>query len=239
MRAAVEQPSIDRFAAGPFLLAKESGKLPPGILTVSACLADIAPDLWAIGWATVDATERLARAALFGIDVKHLPGAIRWATDHLDGGGFAWPNVFLDESAAREFHRRFMTTAARLLQVSLPEHMLEAFLPLTSPPPPQAGFAPVGAIGLHQALAQRVALADLNGQRGFEVLGFDGASGFDSFRCNGLESDFQRLLGGQFNRWGLIDAVGDATRCAEFANGPDISTCAVAWHPWLVMERAL
>jgi len=34
-----------------------------------------------------------------------------------------------------------------------------------------------------------------SGRRGFEVLGFDGAAGFDSFRCNALESDFERLNG--------------------------------------------
>lgn len=230
--------AIGRYASGPFLIAKESGKLPSGMLTASACLADIAPDLWAIEWANVDERDRLARAALFGIDAEQLPDAIRWATDHLDGGGFAWPNVFLDASAAREFHRRFITTGARLLQVSLPEQMLDAFLALTTPPP-QPGFATVGTMGVHEALARGVALTDLDGQRGFEVLGFDGASGFDSFRCNQLESDFQRLLGVHFNRWGLIDAASDAARCAEFANGPATSTCAVAWHPWLVIEHAL
>jgi hypothetical protein len=170
---------------------------------------------------------------------EHLPDAVRWATDHLDGGGFAWPNVFLNATAAREFHRRFVTTAVRLLQMSLPEKMLESFLALTTPPPQQPGFAPVGSIGVHDALAQRVALAGLDGQRGFEVLGFDGAAGFDSFRCNALEDDFQRLFDVQFNRWGLIDDVDAAVHCAEFANGQGVSTCAIAWHPWLVMEHAL
>jgi hypothetical protein len=230
---------MERLVAGPFLLAKDSGKLPPGLLTVSPCLADIAPDAWAIEWASVDETERLARAAAFGIDAHHLPDAVRWATNHFDGGGFVWPNLFLNAAAAREFHRRFVTAGVRLLQMSLPEQMVESFLALTTPPPPQPGFNPVGSIGVHEALAQRATLTDLDGQRGFEVLGFDGASGFDSFRCNALEGDFQRLFGVQFNRWGLIDDVGDAARCAEFANGSEVSTCAIAWHAWLVTEHAL
>jgi hypothetical protein len=54
---------MERFVAGPFLLAKERGKLAPGLVTVSACLADIVPDIWAIEWAKIDERERLARAA--------------------------------------------------------------------------------------------------------------------------------------------------------------------------------
>jgi len=230
---------MEPLVAGPFLLAKESGKLPTGLLTVSGCLANIVPDCWAIEWANVDKTERLARAAEFGIDAHHLPDAIRWATDHFNGGGFAWPNVFLSAAPAREFRRRFVTATVRLLQISLPEQMLDSFLALTAPPPQQPGYAPVGSIGVHEALAQRSALTELAERRGFEVLGFDGAAGFDSFRCNALENDFERLLGVQFNQWGLIDDVGDAARCAEFASSPEVSTCAIAWHPWLVTEHVL
>jgi hypothetical protein len=230
---------MEQLVAGPFLLAKESGKLAPGLLSVSACLANIVPDSWTIEWAKVDETDRVTRAADFGIDTHHLPDAIRWATDHLDGGGFAWPNLFLNAGAARDFRRRFVTATVRLLQMSLPERNIESFLALTTPPPQQPGYAPVGSIGVHEALAQRSALTDLAERRGFEVLGFDGAAGFDSFRCNALEGDFQRLFGVRFNQWGLIDDGGDAARCAEFANGPDVSTCAVAWHPWLVIEHAL
>jgi hypothetical protein len=230
---------MEQFVAGPFLLAKESGKLAPGLLTVSACLADVVPDTWTIEWAKVDETDRLARAAQFGIDAHHLPDAIRWATDHFDGGGFAWPNLFLNASAARDFRRRFVTATVRLLQMSLPEHLLESFLALTAPASQEPGYAPVGASGAHEALARRSPLTDLAGRRGFEVLGFDGAAGFDSFRCNALESDFERLMGVQFNRWGLIDDVGLASRCAHHANRPEVSTCAVVWHPWLVTEHAL
>jgi hypothetical protein len=229
---------MEQLVAGPLLLAKESGQLPPGLLTVSACLAHMAPDTWAIEWARVDETERLACAAEFGIDAHQLPDAIRWATDHLDGGGFAWPNLFLDAAAARDFHRRFVTASVRLLQISLPAPSLESFLVLTTPRQ-QPGYAPVGSVGVHDALARRLPLTDLAERRGYEVLGFDGAAGFDSFRCNKLEGDFERLFGVHFNRWGLIDDESAAARCADYANGPEVSTCAVAWHPWLVVEHAL
>ncbi len=228
----------ERLITGPFVLAKESGKLAPGLLTMSGCLADIVPDCWAIEWARIDDAERLARAAQFGIGACDLPSAIRWTTDHFDGA-FVWPNLFLDAATAREFCRRFITVTVRLLQMSLPEELLGQFLALTAPPPQQPGYAPVGHIGVHQALARRVTLPELEGCRGFEVLGFDGAAGFDSFRCNGLEKDFEKRFGIHFNEWGLIDDARDAARCAEFANSPEVSTCAVAWHPWLVTEHAI
>jgi hypothetical protein len=55
---------MERLVAGPSLLAKESGKLPTGLLTVSACLPDIVPDSWAIEWANVDKTETRNTALL-------------------------------------------------------------------------------------------------------------------------------------------------------------------------------
>jgi len=230
---------IERLVAGPFLLAKESGKLAPGWLTVSGCLAHIVPGSWAIEWTGVEQAERHERAAEFGIGAQKLPDAIRWVTDHFDGGGFAWPNLFLNAAAARDFRRRFVSASVRLLQMSLPEENLESFLALTAPPPQQPGYAPAGTIGVHRAVAQRSILTDVAERRGYEVLGFDGTAGFDSFRCNGLEGDFARRLGVHFNKWGLVDDAGDAARCAEFARDPEVSTCAIAWHPWLVSEHDL
>jgi hypothetical protein len=228
----------ERFVAGPFLLAKESGKLAGGLLTVSACLADIVPDSWAIEWVREEEAARLERAATFGINARQLPEAIRWVTDHFGEGGFAWPNVFLNATVAKEFHQRFVTGTIRLLQMSLPEDLIESFLDLTAPRQ-QPGYAPIGASGVHQVLAKRSPLTESGERRGFEVLGFDGAAGFDSFRCNGLEADFERLFGIQFNQWGLIDDFADAARCAQFANSPDVSTCAIGWHPWLITEHVI
>jgi hypothetical protein len=230
---------MGQLVAGPFLLAKASGKVAPGVLTVSACLANIVPDTWAIEWVKVDEHERIASAAEFGIDAHHLPDAIRWVTDHLGGGGFAWPNLFLNAAAARDFCRRFVAANVRLLQMSLPAPSLESFLILTTPPPQQPGYAPMGTIGVHEALAQRSVLTDIADSRGYEVLGFDGVSGFESSRCFALEGDFERLFGVHFNQWGLIDDESAAARCADYANGPEVSTCAVAWHPWLVIEHGL
>ncbi len=224
------------FAAGPFLLVRESGKLSPGVITVSSCLAHVGPETWALEWTRDDGAERIARAAEFGIIGERLRDAIRWTTEHLGGGGFAWPNVFLEAAPAREFARRFVTVPMRLLQIWLPTEYLDEILALTTPPPQQPDYAPVGTVGIHDALARRIVGQPSGEGRGFEVLGFDGAAGFDSFRCHGLEDDFAKLFGVRFNEHGLFDDLDEARRCAEHANSPEVSTCAVAWHPWMVTE---
>jgi hypothetical protein len=38
------------FVAGGYLLVKPGPPIPAGILTASACLAEMAPDFWAIEW---------------------------------------------------------------------------------------------------------------------------------------------------------------------------------------------
>jgi hypothetical protein len=235
----VPTPSAVDFVAGPFLLSRESGKVAPGVLTASACLADIAPDDWAIEWCKIEHAERLRKAAVWGIGEHDLPSVIRWATDTFNAGGFLWPNLFLDAATAREFQRRFVSVPARLTQISLPRTMVDDFLALSTPPMSPKDFAPTAAPGIHQALARRLPANADGDDRGFDILGFDGAAGFDSFRCNGLEADFERVLGVRFNQWGLVDDVEQAHRCADLANGPDVATCAVAWHPWRVVEHAL
>jgi hypothetical protein len=130
----------------------------------------------------------------------------------------------------------FLSGGFHLLQIALPEHLVRAFLTLAAPPAQQPGYAPNGASAVYQALLAHDLGVPAAERRGFEVLGYDRyGGGFDSFRCNALESAFAGL-GATFNRWGLIDDEATALKCAEFANTQ--STCADAWHPWLVAEYA-
>ena len=228
-----------KYVAGPYLLVKPGDRLPADALSVSSCLADAVPDSWAIEWAKVEDAERVERAARVGISSGVLPKVIEWATEHFDGGGFAWPNVFLDLEVAREFQRRFLTGSIRLLQISLPQNLVESFLSMAGPPPQQPGYAPVGATGVYEALSARNPLTDRSGVRGFEVLGYDSAGRFESFRGNGLETELQHVFNIQFNQWGLIEDEATALQCAEYANDPQVSTCATVWHPWLIVEHSL
>jgi NADH:ubiquinone oxidoreductase subunit len=62
------------------------------------------------------------------------------------------------------------------------------------------------------------------------------AGAFCSFRCNALETDFQRKLGATFNEWGLLEDEDVARRCAEYAGRPETPTCSPVWHPWMVLS---
>jgi hypothetical protein len=223
-----------KYIAGPFFLAKPSDRLPEGAITVSHCLAEIAPDTWAIEWVSATDEERAESAARCGISNTLITEAIAWTTDHFERG-FAWSHVFLERAVALEFSERFLSKDFRLLQIGLPERFLRSFLALAAPPPQQAGYAPNGSSGVYQALLKEDTLP-AGHSLGFEVLGYDRyGGGFDSYRCNAFEQPFAEL-GAVFNPAGLIDDESMALRCAELANSPEIGTCADAWHPWLIVE---
>ena len=227
---------VENYVAGPLFLVRPTDQLPTGALTVSHCLAVVAPDSWAIHWSGASEAERAEAAARCGIPPELVPEVIAWTTERFERG-FAWSHVFLDRGTAREFRERFLPDDFRLLQIGLPERLLDSFLTMAAPAPQQPGFAPNGATGVYQALVQHEPMPS-GDRRGLEVLGYDRyGGGFDSFRCNALERDFA-TLGAVFNRWGLIDDEAQALRCAEFANSPEVSTCADAWHSWLVVEHS-
>ncbi len=225
---------MGHYLAGPLFLVKPGGEVRSGELTVSHCLAAVAPDTWAIEWVTMGDTDRAAAAAASGISQDHLPDVIAWATERFDRG-FAWPHAFVDLATAQEFRRRFLPDGFHLLQIALPEHLASSFLELAAPPAQQPGYAPMGASGAYQALLTHDIRLGLAERRGMEVLGYDRCGGgFHSFRCNGFEPDFAEL-GASFNRWGLIEDEAAALECADLANKR--STCADGWHPWLVVEH--
>lgn len=221
------------YVAGPLFLVRPGGDLRSGELTVSHCLAAIAPDTWAIEWVQMSEADRTTAAEACGIAQDQLPAVVAWATERFEHG-FAWPHAFLDLAAAQEFRRRFLPEGFHLLQIALPEHLASSFLTLAAPPAQQPGCAPNGASAVYEALLAHDFRTPVAERRGFEVLGFDRhGGGFDSFRCNAFEPAFAKL-GASFNRWGLIDDEAVALNCSEFANTQ--GTCADAWHPWLVVE---
>jgi hypothetical protein len=224
---------VEKYVAGPLFLVRASDPLPAPAITISHCLATVAPDTWAIEWVSATDEERAESAALCGISTAQIPEVIAWTTDRFEHG-FAWSHAFLDRATAEEFRGRFLPKDFRLLQIGLPERFLPSFLALAAPIPQQPGYAPNGATGVYQALV-RHELLPAGDHLGFEVLGYDAyGGGFDSFRCNALEKDFDKL-GASFNQFGLIDQEAMASRCAEFANS--VPTCADGWHPWLIVEH--
>jgi hypothetical protein len=223
------------FVAGAYLLVKPHPELGPGHLTASACLAEMAPDDWALDWVSTEPERREQHVARLGIRPGELPAVMRWATDHF-GGRFRWPNVFTDLEIARAFRARFVPADIHLLGIGLPVDLVDSFMSMAAPPPPQPGYAPVGATGVYQVLTARRPLEGGGATRGFEVLGYDEAGKFCSYRCNALGADFERQFGARFNARGLLDEETTARRCAEYASRPEVFTCSRFWHPWLVQE---
>jgi hypothetical protein len=227
----MNQPCV----AGAYLLVKPDAELGAGHLTASGCLAEMAPDCWAIEWVKTEPGGCEKHATRVGIRSGDLSAVIRWATDHF-GGRFRWPNVFTDLEGAREFRARFVSIDIHLLGIGLAADLVDSFVSIAAPPLPEPGHSPAAPTGVYEVLAARKPLEGGGVTRGFEVLGYDVAGTFCSFRCNELETDFERHLGVQFIAWGLLDDEAMARRCAEYAGRPEVGTCASFWHPWLVLE---
>jgi hypothetical protein len=188
----------------------------------------MAPDPWALDWAIDSLEQRPAAAEAFGIGPAELGPAVRWANDNL-GGAWHWPYVLRSLDAAQDFCRRFVRAPVRLLGLALPEDLARRFGEVVRRPN-------------GHGVAEKVARADRiragEGQpRGYEVIGDDAVTGYlHSFRCDGLEVEFQERFGARFNEFGLIDDQAMARACAEFA---DIDPCmADVCLAWLVTEYA-
>ena len=83
--------------------------LPPRLLSLSDCICDFVPDLWAIEWANTPAADRATKAGSHGIAEALLPEVIRWTTDRVKAGEFGWPCVFLSIQDAQAFAARFLS----------------------------------------------------------------------------------------------------------------------------------
>lgn len=102
------------YVAGAYLLVKPGPPIADCGLTASACLAKLAPDHWAIEWASVEVADRQRHAAELGIRRSELPHVVAWVTGEFDRR-FKWPNVFVELEAAREFRERFAPDGVHLI----------------------------------------------------------------------------------------------------------------------------
>jgi len=203
----------------------------PGV-TVSDCLAHMAPDWWGLGWtSTAPNADPLVEAARFGIAPSQLAAFQSWAAAAFDGGQFRYPHAFPDLGTARECVRRLPGPGVRLVGLSFPETaaavLLEAFGRVH-----QEGGLP----GAYECVTERRPPADGGSPRGFEILGYVPTGQFESHRCHALEGDFQSKLGVSPNQWGLVDEADAALRCADYVNALDGHTCADLWLPGQLTE---
>ncbi|MFY0570970.1 hypothetical protein ACN28E_45050 [Archangium lansingense] len=228
-----------RLVSGGYLVARpaerapfmDASLVPSRLQSASGCIAPIAPDTWAIDWASCDSAERSAAATRFGVPPERLAELIAWATRRFDVD-FLWPNVFLTLEAAREFCATFVPadSDAFVLGLALASEDVEDFLQQTAPPPRE------GETGLHRCLARRLPPAEGGVRLGSEVLGAELGGTFHSYLCNGLERTFAQQLGARPNEHGLFDDHALARQCAAYAGHEDVGAEPVPWLAWVLLE---
>lgn len=221
-----------RTVARPDYVAAEL--LPSAIISLSDCICDFVPDLWAIAWANMPAAERSAKASNHGISPSVLPEVITWTTDRINSAKFGWPCVFLSVLDAQAFARRFLGADAtvRLLGIALHEAVTEAFLETEKPKDRE------GTPGVYMAVSNRVALHPGGRELGWEVLCYDHGA-FHSWLCNGLEREVAQKFGIRPSPTGFIASPGDALDAAGYCGREEVGAEPGFWAPWLVVEYGL
>ena len=204
--------------------------LPKRILTVSDCIADLAPDLWATDRSKIALESRLESASKFGIDEAGLADIIQWTTAALENGTLGWTSVFFELSTAHEFAMRFLGQSPDYQVLGLALHR-DHCPALMEEAAPEEGGAESGLYACISAAREPV-----GGGRavGFDVLCLDWQS-FHSYICNGLEVEFDQKLGIKPNKLGFFDREADARKCAEYAGLDSTGAEPGLWQPWKVV----
>ncbi|MDC0711991.1 hypothetical protein POL68_26220 [Stigmatella sp. ncwal1] len=209
----------------------DASLLPPVIRTASGCLAQIAPDTWALAWVRCDEAERCEAASRFGIPPGRLAELMDWVTQRFDED-FLWPNLFQTLEGAREFCATFVPedSDACILGLALSSEDADVLLRQTEPTPGE------GELGLRRCLALHLPPREGGLSLGSEVLGLEVGGTLHSSLCNGLARVFAQKLSAQPNAHGLFDDHALAQRCAAYAGREEVGAEPVPWRAWVLTE---
>jgi len=207
--------------------------MPVEFLSMSGCLAQFAPDVWSLAWASVDDNERSRNASEIGMQPSVLPEAIAYATAEFDRS-WGWPNVIYELTYARDFAGRFLADVAdlRLIGLALHGDFVGEFLEEAKPGPRE------GANGLYERLQARSGPAAGGKPLGWEILGFEHTP-LHSWLCNGLEREVFEKLGIAPARNGLIADAESARVAAAHCGKEEVRAEPALWQPWLLIEYPL
>ncbi len=207
--------------------------LPARLLSLSGCICDFIPDVWAIEWTNVEPQDRVAEASKFNVSSSKLQRIVDWTTERLNVGAFGWPCVFFSVHDAREFSGQFLKTLdLSLLGIALHSDRIDDFLSEEKP------GSDLGEPGIYAAVNRRQVAEPHGTVLGWEILCYE-YGGFHSWLCNGLETEIAKELGIRPNAAGLIDSAGDALKAAEYCGREDVGAEPGFWAPWLVAEYSL
>lgn len=199
------------------------------------------PDSWVLSWCNTLPDERRERAAVFGIPEHEIPELVAWGDAAMGPDFGAWSTFFTLEGA-RAAARRWLSRVpdVELWGLGLKSELVSEYCRLTTPPPPQPGYAPIGASGAHAAVCVRgQALARGGVVLGHEILNESRANSFNS--PESLHFDERELFEESdvvLNQAGLIDSFELALECSRKL---DVSrerhpSELTGWLPWLLVR---
>lgn len=185
---------------------QSTGLLPEKLLSVSHCLAKIAPIVyWANSQEDFDA---------FGIPDTLRPEFEQWCNDKFDIE-IGFPDVTYHLETARDFIKRFIPQKDDLflLGAGLHKDFIEPFLLVE--PTLRMGVQDEGQRGLAHIIGQRSPLPE--GEiLGYEVVCSDFGDINHSWLCNGLEKDGWDRFQIRPNQYGFIGTYAEAKTLTEF-----------------------
>jgi hypothetical protein len=194
--------------------------VPQTFITLSSCLTDIAPDLWAVDWENYSPPERAEEAAKFGIPSSAIPHLVEWATPRIQ-----FPFGFSNIEDAQEFYKRFLCTdVALVVGIGLHDSLVESFKN-------QLEKEANRGLGLLERIERKEALASGGINLGYEPLGFN-AMHFHSWLCNYSPEEIEEKLGVRINKNGLLSTLADGIQTTDFVR--EWGERAI-WEPWLVV----
>lgn len=211
---------------------REPRLLPPRLVTVSTCIAEVYPDVPLLAGTNTPARllDRMRKA--LRLDTSDFARLRSWVANALEHEEMGWPNVFYSLGAARKFKRLFLGTVGetRIVGLSLTRKVANDFIQ-------EEGYtAECGEYGVCKMLMKMAVLRPGLSPLGFDVLGAENDGMFHTFSCNSIEGDLNERLGISFNDFGLIDHYEAAAAACEYMNRRDVPTEPVHWYPFRVDE---
>jgi hypothetical protein len=181
------------------------------LVTISSCLTEFLPDLWAFDWTPFSDDERIAEVKKLGLPEEFLPVLRRSATDALNRGDLGWPCVWQSAVAAREVLAQVNGIAEEfvVLELGVPA---DAAAMLLADFAPWAGEAECGFLKKLKSASPLEARAV---RLGWEVLGAEDGSSLHSWLCNSIQDEASAKLNVRPGPLGLLESEQDAQAIVE------------------------
>lgn len=202
--------------------------IPATFHSLSNCICSHHPDISVLTWMNeADKGEKYRQK--LRLSAEEFQILQNQADQWFENEKYAWGQVFLDLSLAREFATNYLSHIKniKLLAIAKTPRYRELFL--------QEAPSNNCQEGVYRALLSHQTIDIKHNFLGYEILGYE-YGWFHSFVCNQLETDFVEKLDIELNQYGLIDRYDLAIRASDYVNFPDTGAEPSLWLPWAVVE---